>query len=234
MRETDLRFFSVIHTEKRDRFFSKGAMSYFDDFQTDLGRPLGKEDKKRPQGLRDEEILAASQKEPALFEMLMEKYQEPLLRAAWRVVRNRDESEDIVQEAFVKMYKNAEKFQKLAGIEFKSWAYKVTINTAITHYRKLKRGEVLSEDPGVFQEHAGSGEALEGKILTAADAKATVTDVLQKMPAHLRVVLERYYFEDKSYRTIAKEENISIATLKMRLFRAKRLFRKLNEKPHDP
>ena len=103
-------------------------------------------------GLKDEEILRSSLDQPAMFEILVEKYQEPLLRAALRVVRGREEAEDIVQEAFVKMYKNADKFQKLDGIEFKSWAYKVAINTAITHYRKLKRGEFLAEDPAVFQE----------------------------------------------------------------------------------
>ena len=92
------------------------------------------------EGMKDEEILLASLKEPAFFELLVEKYHEPLMRAAWRVVRGREEAEDIVQEAFVKMYKNAHKFEKYEGIEFKSWAYKVTINTAITHYRKLKRG----------------------------------------------------------------------------------------------
>src|SRR3989344_3081046 len=103
-----------------------------------------------PGNMKDEEILRASLSEPALFEILVEKYQEPLMRAAWRVVRSREEAEDIVQEAFVKMYKNAEKFEKLEGIEFKSWAYKVTINTAITHYRRLKKGEILSDDMTMF------------------------------------------------------------------------------------
>ena len=150
------------------------------------------------------------------------------MRAAWRVVRSREEAEDVVQEAFVKMYKNAGKFEKLAGIEFKSWAYKVTINTAITHYRKLRRGEFLSEDPSIYQEAGGEEKSLDSKLLLTMDAKAAVSTVLAKMPPHLKIVLERYYFEDKSYQTIAKEENISIPTLKMRLFRAKRLFKKLN------
>ena len=189
-------------------------------------------------GMRDEEILRASVREPAMFEMLVEKYQEPLLRAAWRIVRGQEEAEDIVQEAFVKIYKNAEKFEKYEGIEFKSWAYKVTINTAITHYRKLKRGEFLSEDPTVFEEP--EPEMADTRFSTIADAKATVAKVLSEMPAHLKSVLERYYLKDESYKTIAKEEKISIPTLKMRLFRAKKLFKKLNNnedielKKYDP
>ena len=178
-----------------------------------------------PAALKDEDILRRSMGEPAIFEILVERYQEPLLRAALRVVRNREEAEDIVQEAFVKMYKNADKFEKLDGIEFKSWAYKVAINTAITHYRKLKRGDVAVEDPEVFQEIGD--ETFESRFSFAADAKAAVARALEQMPAHLQSVLRRYYLEDKSYRMIADEEGISIPTLKMRLFRAKKLFRKI-------
>jgi len=183
-----------------------------------------------PDETKDEEILRASLNEPALFEMLVEKYHEPLLRAAYKVVRSKEEAEDIVQESFVKMYKNADKFEKLAGIEFKSWAYKITINTAITHYRKLKRGEFLAEDPTVFQE--APEETLDSRILKDMDTKVLVLGVLDKMPVHLGSVLKRYYLEDKSYRTIAQEENISIPTLKMRLFRAKRIFKKLIDSSH--
>src|SRR3989344_2932262 len=122
-----------------------------------------------PQEMKDQDILRASLAEPALFAILVEKYHDPLYRAAFKIVRNPEESEDIVQEAFVKMYKNAEKFQKLEGIEFKSWAYKVTINNAITHYRKLKKGEVLAEDPGIYQ--LPEEESFDAKFAFATDAK---------------------------------------------------------------
>ena len=175
--------------------------------------------------MKDEEILRLSLQEPAAFEMLVEKYQEPLLRAASRVVRNREEAEDIVQEAFVKMYRYAEKFEKLDGIEFKSWAYKIAINTAITHYRRMKRGEFLAEDPTVFQEVGD--DTFDTRFSHAADARAAVARVLERMPGHLSSPLRRYFLEDKSYRTIAQEEGISVSTLKMRLFRAKKMFKKI-------
>jgi RNA polymerase sigma factor (sigma-70 family) len=181
--------------------------------------------------MKDEEILMASLDEPAVFEVLVDKYREPLFRAAWKVVRNKEEAEDIVQEALVKIYKNSDKFEKLEGIEFKSWAYKITVNTAITHYRKLKRGEFLAEDPAVFQEAEEETTGFDFAVI--ADAKSLVSKTLDKMPPHLRSVLERYYIKDESYKTIAEEEKISIPTLKMRLFRAKKIFKKLkNENNH--
>lgn len=209
-----MHVFTIIHQS----WFSKEVMNtYLDD--TTPQQNYG--------DMKDEEVLRASLGEPALFEVLVERYQDPLMRAAWRVVKSREEAEDIVQEAFVKLYKNADKFEKFEGIEFKSWAYKVTINTAITHYRKLKRGEILVEDPAVFNK--APEESAEIRISLASDARATVENVLEKMPGHLKSVLRRYYLEDKSYHTIAQEEQISIPTLKMRLFRAKRLFKKLSD-----
>lgn len=184
-----------------------------------------------PEEMKDEDILRASQKEPAMFEILVERYQQPLFRAAYRIVRGREEAEDIVQEAFVKIYKNADKFQKMEGIEFKSWAYKITVNTAITHYRKLKRGEFLAEDPTLFEVKEG-GDTLNEQFL-AADAKTQVEKVLQDMPEHLGRPLKMYFLEDKSYKTISAEEKISIPTLKMRLFRAKRLFKKLSDQDEN-
>ena len=184
-----------------------------------------------PGEMKDEDILRASQKEPALFEVLVERYQQPLFRAAYRIVRGREEAEDIVQEAFVKIYKNSDKFQKMEGIEFKSWAYKITVNTAITHYRKLKRGEFLTEDPALF-EAPEEGDKLNERAM-AADARAQVGKILQKMPEHLGRPLKMYFLEDKSYKTISAEEKISIPTLKMRLFRAKRLFRKVSDQEEN-
>ena len=178
--------------------------------------------------MRDEDLLVAAQKEPAVFEILMERYREPLYRAAWKIVKHNEEAEDIVQEAFVKIYKKADKFTKLEGIEFKSWAYKVTINTAITHYRKIRRSAYTVEDPALYQDAEGGGtEAKE--ISDVVDARAVVGRALDRMPAHLRKVLELYYFKDMSYQSIAEQEGMTIPTLKMRLFRAKKLFRKIND-----
>src|SRR3989344_6165705 len=87
---------------------------------------------------KDEAILSASLRNPNLFGVLVDRYQEAFLRAAQRVVKTREDAEDIVQETFAKIYKNAKKFKKQAGIEFKSWAYKVLVNTSFSHYQRLK------------------------------------------------------------------------------------------------
>ncbi len=88
---------------------------------------------------KDEDILAASVQHPSLFALLVRKYEEAFLRKARGIVRDEAAAEDIVQEAFVKIYLNAKKFQKVEGASFSSWAYRIVINTALTQYMKQKR-----------------------------------------------------------------------------------------------
>ncbi|MEK7649728.1 MAG: RNA polymerase sigma factor [Patescibacteria group bacterium] len=173
---------------------------------------------------RDEEVLLASLDDPGQFSLLVEKYQRPFLRVAYGVVRNPQEAEDIVQEAFCDIYRNATKFKKQEGASFKSWAYRVVLNKAISHYRKLKRERerftLLEPD---HYENLGVDEVLS----TALDQKMTAEKMLDRLPADLRRVVEAYYIEDKSYADIAREEKMSLSTLKMRLFRAKRMMKEL-------
>ena len=87
----------------------------------------------------DEEILRRSIRQPALFEVLLTRYQDAFLRKAQSIVRNQEEAEDIVQEAFAKIYQYANRFVVQDGASFKSWGYKILMNTAFTHYQKRKR-----------------------------------------------------------------------------------------------
>lgn len=171
---------------------------------------------------KDEEILIASLDNPSLFGTLVDKYQKPFLRTAYGVVRSHEEAEDIVQEAFCDIYRNATSFKKQEGASFKSWAYRVVINKAISHYRKLKkereRYTLLEPD---HYENLGKDEELSREL----DAKLTTERLLETLPEDLRRVVQSYYFDDKSYADIAAEENITLSTLKMRLFRAKRALR---------
>jgi RNA polymerase sigma-70 factor (ECF subfamily) len=178
-------------------------------------------------GMDDEEILKLSLKDPAHFSVLVQKYEEPFMRAAVSITRSKEEAEDILQEAFSKIYANGHKFKREPGATFKSWAYKILVNTSFTHYQKLKKntGNVSYLDPVLYEDDEKFSESHD--IAASSDHKAIITKTLSKMPEHLGRLLKMYYLEDKSYNDIAKIEGISTTTLKMRLFRAKRLFKKL-------
>src|SRR3989344_831116 len=184
--------------------------------------------------LKDEEILATSLNKPALFKILVDRYQEAFIRKAAGIVRSREEAEDIVQDTFVKIYNNADKFKKRDGIEFKSWAYRVLVNTAISRYRKIsKKWQAESADP-LDLELACERNLSTEDIVLKSEAKSVVSGALKRLPEPMAKLISAYYLEDKPYKVIAEEQILTIPALKMKLFRAKRMLRKiLDEKSYE-
>lgn len=173
--------------------------------------------------LSDEEILARSQAHPWIYAVLLERYQDAFLRKARSIVRNELDAEEVVQDAFTKIYMNADKFVPQEGAKFSSWAYRILMNTAFTRYQKLvKNGQrVVNIDPefeqmiGERAEHAGFEET-----------RDAVERILERMPGHFVYVLRLHYLERWSHKDIANETGESVGTIKARIHRAKAAFRK--------
>lgn len=170
----------------------------------------------------DEALLVASQEYPDLFGILVERYQKPFLRLAFKILNSREEAEDIVQEAFLKIYRNYSQLRQVEGSKLKSWAYKIVFNTALTHYRKAKKRVGETEYLDTFLYDALKGKDIESEIYS----RILVKEVLDTMPRDMRELIEMHYLEELSYEEIAARKNLTIPALKMRLFRARELFRK--------
>lgn len=178
----------------------------------------------RQGGLADEALLASSTEDPRLFEVLVARYQEPFLRAAMRIVKRREDAEDIVQEAFLRIYKNAHRFVKREEIEFKSWAYRIVLNTSFTHYQRLKKHGMRKEPQGeeiLINLSSGKNEGEEREM------RLTIESILAEMPGDLAAILRKHYLEDKAYEVIASEDGATIAAIKMKLYRGRQAFKKL-------
>lgn len=173
----------------------------------------------------DEEILAASISHPSNFALLVEKYEAPFLRKALSIVHEEEEAEDIVQEAFAKIYVNAGKFKVVEGATFSSWGYRILVNTALTHYmkRKRERGVRVDLEPEIM-------ELLPDKNLRQfekTEIMDEVASVLTRMPSPLARALSSFFIEGKSQDQMAKEEGVSVGAIKTRVHRAKREFKKI-------
>src|SRR3989344_4860284 len=86
---------------------------------------MGYLDSASPKEMPDEIILKKSVSNPALFSILVDKYQLPFVRKALGIVHSKEEAEDIAQETFTKIYLNAKKFKKQPGVEFKFFGVQV-------------------------------------------------------------------------------------------------------------
>jgi len=172
--------------------------------------------------ISDEELLQASLANPDLFSLLIDRYQEAFFRAAYSVVRQKEEAEDILQEAFTSIYLNGGKFKKQEHASFKSWGYRIVINSAISHYRKLKRVYERSAplDPEIYENLAGSED-----IAKDSETRMFAEELLGELPDDLRRIVEAHYLQGKPYKAIAADEQVPLSTLKMRLFRAKKILK---------
>lgn len=179
------------------------------------------------EGKSDEEVLALSVSHPSLFAVLVRKYEDAFLRKAMGIVRDREEAEDVVQEAFTKIYLNAKKFKVVEGAKFSSWGYRILINTALTHYAKQKRRG--RAEFGLDEE---IWALIPDKNLRQFEKKVLldeVASVLSRMPAPMARALTLFFIKGKSQEEIAKTEGLSVGAIKTRVHRAKTEFKKIYE-----
>lgn len=171
----------------------------------------------------DEKLLAESQNKPWMFAVLVERYEAAFLRKVRGIIYNPLDAEEVVQDAFTKIYINADKYEAQSGAKFSSWAYRILLNTAFTRYQKLvKEGQRFSAiDPefeqfiGDTKEHSGFEEKRDG-----------IERILERLPGHFAQVLRLHYLERWSQEDIADKTGENTGTIKARIHRAKAAFRK--------
>ena len=176
---------------------------------------------------KDEEILALSIRQPSLFALLVRKYEEPFMRKALSIVRQREAAEDVVQEAFAKIYLNAHKFKKQDGAQFSSWGYRILINTALTHYTRAKRHGVHAAP--LDDEIWALIPDKQLRQFERRELQDLIASVLVKMPTPFARALNAFFIEGKSQEEMAREEGLSVGAIKTRVHRAKKEFKKVYE-----
>lgn len=173
--------------------------------------------------LTDEELLARSQRQPWVFAALLDRYQDAFMRKAMSIIHNELDAEEIVQDAFTKIYINADKFKPQEGAKFSSWGYRILMNTAFTRYQKrVKEGQRFTNIDPEFEQLIGERSDHTG----FAEQRDAIDRVLEQLPGHFSHVLRLHYLERWSQQDIAEETGETVGTVKARIHRAKAAFRK--------
>ncbi len=173
--------------------------------------------------LSDAEALRRSQKEPELFALIVKRYEAPLLRRARLILRSPEDAEEVVQDAFTKMYLYAEKYTPQEGATLSSWAYTILNRVAYTKYRKrvAERGQRAELDPEIYEMLPDSRAA----FLEDLSIRSEVIAALAKLPETAARILRLQFIEGKTQEEIAHVEDISVSAVKTRIHRAKKLFK---------
>ncbi|KKS83780.1 MAG: RNA polymerase sigma factor, sigma-70 family [Parcubacteria group bacterium GW2011_GWA2_43_11] len=177
--------------------------------------------------LTDEEVLALSVSDPEAFVYIVRRYEEAFKRKVRKILHSEEDVEDVVQEAFTKIYLHAERFKKVEGASFKSWGYTIVMNTAFTVYRKRQR-ETSRSTPMSPEMYESLPDTVHEESF-GLELSDVVISVFAKMPEQLSRVLSRHFIQQVPQQTIAEEEGVTVGAIKTRVHRAKAQFRELQE-----
>jgi len=128
----------------------------------------------------------------AAFEELVKRYDHRLLRIAQHVTHNREDAEDMVQEALLKAFQNLSQFQENA--KFSTWLIRIVLNEAFMKLRKQRRGKELSLDDDLHGEDNGLPHDLADwsanpeQLYSASELREILIRSLQELRPGLRVV----------------------------------------------
>jgi len=171
--------------------------------------------------LTDEELVVAiREKDQELYSEIIQRYKTKLSHYLRKFVRDQDELEDVLQEVFIKIYRNLYGFN--VKQKFSPWIYRITHNEALNHLKKNSKN-ILSLDEVEFKiidEKIDIASKIDNKLL-----KKKVEKGLSEMKEKYREPLILYFFEERSYEEISDIMRIPISSVGTLILRGKKLLK---------
>lgn len=174
---------------------------------------------------RDLQLVEAARKgDRQAFGKLVERYQRRVYALAFGIVRNREDAWDVAQEAFVKAYRNLDRFEGTSA--FYTWLYRIAYNLSIDTLRDKSRRDQVDLDESKKVEQALEAEGGRenhhpGEHADRKELAAVIQAALAKLTEKHRAIIVLREIEGLSYEEMADVLGISKGTVMSRLFHAR-------------
>ena len=162
------------------------------------------------------------------FELLLQRYRTPLVNFLYRMVRNREQAEDLAQEVFLRVYRAREDYEPSA--KFTTWLFRIATNLALNSVRdhRYEKLEVSMDAPIVADAEDGEERMMEvadehpdiEQHLVDEARKKMIRHAIEKLPEKQRAAVLLHKYQELDYAEIAKILQCSESALKSLLFRA--------------
>ncbi|MBP6672224.1 MAG: sigma-70 family RNA polymerase sigma factor [Bacteroidetes bacterium] len=168
------------------------------------------------------------------YRAILKKYHDQVYNLLYRMVHDKDEVEDLTQEAFIKAFNSLKNFNE--EFAFSTWLYKIATNNCIDYIRKKKLATFSIDKPleskdGEYSFEIPDTNYLPDKDLIAGQRTKILEEAVNALPEKYRQVILMRHTEDKDYQEIADELHLPLGTVKAHIFRAREiLYKRLKKK----
>lgn len=168
--------------------------------------------------LEDSQLICMYKKgDEAAFAVLLHRYKERIFRFIYSKIRDKKLSEDIFQDAFIKIIKTIKSGSYNEEGKFLPWAMRISHNLVIDYFRKTSRVKFVSEsssireDFNIFHLISSEEQSIEEKI-TTSEILNQMVELVDYLPESQKRILKMRIFQEYSFKEIANIEDVSINT----------------------
>ena len=165
----------------------------------------------------DEELIRQSiQQDQAAYRQLVERYQDFVYTVVYRMLRNREEAEEVAMDVFLKAFRTLHHYGGRS--KFSTWLYSIAYRSAIDKLR-LKKRSIQSLDDAFMSHTLVLEEASPLEKAEQLDLQQVLQKVIQLLPAEDAGLVSLYYLQELSIKEVAKSTGLSVSNVKVKLFR---------------
>ena len=170
-------------------------------------------------------VQAAKRGDVSAFEQLVKRYDRNIFRIAQHITQNREDAEDVVQDAFLKAYENLEQFQ--GNSKFYTWLVRIAVNESLMKLRRRRSDRTVSLDEDIETEEDTMPREVADwspnpeQLYKQGELKDILRRTIQGLPASFRTVFVLRDVEGLSTEETAEALDLSIPAVKSRLLRAR-------------
>jgi RNA polymerase sigma-70 factor (ECF subfamily) len=168
------------------------------------------------------------------FEMIVRRYQQPVVNYIGRMVREREMALDFSQEIFLKVYASLGSYRP--QYKFSTWLFKIASNFMIDHWRKKKLATTSIDQSFDFEDDGRRLQIADdsfsvGRQYEFKEIRGRIDAALERVPPAFRELFVWRHVDGLSYEEMAEIKKLPLGTVKNRVFQAKEMLRKLLEEP---
>ncbi len=159
-------------------------------------------------------------KDHEAFSVLVYRHTSMFYAAAYRICADQNDAEDIVQEAFLKLWKNPDIWNEKRGAKFTTWFYRIVINQAIDFMRKKKARQFdkqVGDDADVLVDSSANQQT----CMEVSDMQARLENAIQSLPSRQKIALNLCFYDGLSNKEAADILGVGVKALESLVMRAK-------------